>query len=257
MGPLQAGEQCLLIDAEGRKFLLTLGPEKEFSTHRGTIPHVDIIGTPEGSRVATPSGAPYVVLRPRREDYVLKMKRGPQVVYPKDVGPILVHGDIRPGHRVLEAGTGSGALTLALVDAVGPDGEVISYDRRDDHADFARRSITRWFGDLPANLSLRIGEVEQAVAEVAADRVVLDLPEPWHTIEQGARTLPGGAVVIAYVPSVGQLDQTHRAFADHGYVDIEAREVLSRDWHIDGRAVRPSHRMVGHTGFLINGRATG
>lgn len=257
MTPLHAGETCLLLDQQGRKFLLLLDEHKEFSTHRGTIPHASIIGLDEGGRVATPGGAEYVVLRPRREDYVLKMKRGPQVVYPKDVGPILVHGDIRPGHRVLEAGTGSGALTLALIDAVGPTGEVISLDRRQDHADFARRSIVRWFGDVPTNLHLRVGEVEEAVGEVAPDRVVLDSPEPWHTIVRGADTLPGGAVVIAYVPSVGQVEQTHSAFEEHRYVDIEAREILSRDWHVEGRSVRPSHRMVGHTGFLINARATG
>jgi tRNA (adenine57-N1/adenine58-N1)-methyltransferase catalytic subunit len=254
MSPFAAGEACLLIDDEGRKFLLDLDPSRGFSTHRGSLPHTDIIGAPEGTRVVTGSGAGYVALRPRREDFVLKMKRGPQVVYPKDVGPILVHGDIRPGQTVLEAGTGSGSLTLALVDAVGERGRVVSVDRRDDHLRFATTTITRWFGGIPDNLELRAGDVEDVIAEVAPDRVVLDLPEPWHAIAAGAGSLTGGAVVVAYVPTVPQLEQTHHALTGHGFVDVTALEVWFREWHVEGRSVRPSHQMVGHTGFLVLGR---
>lgn len=253
MGPFAAGDPCLLIDDRGRKFLLDLAPDREFSTHQGSIPHGDIIGVAEGTTLLTTKGAAHVAVRPRYEDYVLKMKRGAQVVYPKDVGPILVHGDIRPGSTVVEAGTGSGALTIALVQAVGPEGRVVSVERREDHHEFAARTIARWFGQVPATLDLRLGEVEAVVEEVRPDRLVLDLPEPWHALGVGADCLPGGAVAVAYVPTIPQVQQTVAAMEER-FVDVVAREVLAREWHVSGRSVRPDHQMVGHTGFIVSGR---
>lgn len=255
MAVFAAGDACLLIDDRGRKFLLDLDPAREFSTHQGSIPHADIIGASEGGTLLTSKGAAHVAVRPRYEDYVLKMKRGAQVVYPKDVGPILVHGDIRPGSVVVEAGTGSGALAIALTQAVGPEGRVVSVERRDDHHAFATRTIERWFGHLPATLDLRLGEVEPVVEEVQPDRLVLDLPEPWHAIAVGAECLPGGAVVVAYVPTIPQVQQTVAAMGER-FVDVVTREVLVREWHVSGRSVRPDHQMVGHTGFIVSGRKT-
>ena len=172
-GPLAPGDDCLLIDAKGRYYLIRLTEGGDFHSHLGRLSHADIIGVQEGSSVRSEKGSPLVVLRPRFFDYVLKMKRGAQVVYPKDIGPILVYADIAPGSLVLEAGTGSGALTMALIRAVGPEGRVVSVERREDHALHARQAIERFFGRLPANLDLRIGSVEDLVAEVQPERIVL------------------------------------------------------------------------------------
>lgn len=253
--PFVEGEPCLLIDDRGRKFLLDLGAGREFSTHQGSIPHATIIGADEGTTHTTNTGAVYIALRPRYEDFVLKMKRGAQVVYPKDVGPILIHGDVRPGSIVLEAGTGSGALTIALASAVGPTGRVVSLERRDDHHTHAAQTIERWFGSVPDWLDLRVGDVEDVLGEVAPDRLVLDVPEPWHAIERAPDAMAGGAVVVAYVPTIPQVQRTVEAMEDR-FTDVVTREVLVREWNVAGRSVRPDHQMVGHTGFIVSGRLT-
>ena len=180
------------------------------------------------------------------------MKRGAQVVYPKDLGPIVVFGDIAPGMTVLEAGTGSGALTLGLSRAVGPTGRVISVEKRDDHASHARKTIQRWYGEFPDNVELRSGDVADHVADVAPERIVLDVPEPWHTITAAADHQPAGGVLTAYVPTVPQVERTVDAAREtRRFAEIEVKEFLFRDWNIDGRSVRPEHSMVGHTGFLV------
>lgn len=255
MNAFQAGDLCLMLDAKDRRYLLELREGGRFSSHHGVIPHEDLIGLEDGTTIHAPNGSPFTILSPRLTDYVLKMRRGPQVVYPKDMGPIIVHGDIGPGMTVLEAGTGSGALTMALLRAVGPTGRVVSVERREDHAGHGRRSIEKWAGGAPPSLDLRVAEVEEVIAEVRPDRMVLDLPEPWHALHLGARELPGGAVVVAYVPTTIQLQQTVLAMREtDAYTDIDAFETMERSWHVGTRSVRPAHQMVGHTGFLVVAR---
>ncbi len=254
---LAEGEPALLIDSKGRHFLLKLESGRTFQYHQGTVSHDDLIGADDGSWATASSGARLLLLRPRLADFILKMKRAAQVVYPKDLGPILVYGDIAPGMTVLEAGTGSGALTLGLSRAVGPAGRVISVELRDDHGAHARKAISRWYGDVPANVDLRLGDVAEHVEEIAPERIVLDVPEPWHTIDVAAEHQPGGGVLTAYVPTVPQVQTTvEKARATRSFAEIEVKEFLFRDWNVDGRSVRPDHSMVGHTGFLIFMRKT-
>lgn len=248
-------DQVLLIDRRGRRYLIRLTPAMAFHYHRGIVQHDDLVGLQPGSWIKSTGGGDLVALRPRLMDYVLKMKRGPQVVYPKDVGPILVNADIRPGSVVLEAGTGSGALTLSLIQAVGPNGRVVSVETRPDHAVVGRRTIENWFGEVPDNLELVIGEVEDVIERVKPNRVVLDLPEPWNVVEGAARHLTADGILCAYLPTVPQVEATVAALrGSRKFFEIEVQETLFRTWNVDGRSVRPSHRMVGHTGFLVIAR---
>jgi tRNA (adenine57-N1/adenine58-N1)-methyltransferase len=253
--PLASGENALLIDLKGRRYLIRLQPGGQFHYHQGFVSHDEMIGREQGFRLQSSGGGSLLVLRPRLADFVLKMPRGATVVYPKDMGPIAVYADLGPGMTVLEAGTGSGALTLALLRFVGPSGRVISVERREDHAGHAHRIIERWLGGVPANLDLRIGDVEDAIAEIAPERIILDLPEPWHSVEVAAKHQPGGGVLCAYLPTVPQIQTLTDAMRESGaYEEIETFETLLRTWTVEGRSVRPDHRMVGHTGFLIVGR---
>ncbi len=254
-GPLASGENALLIDLKGRRYLIRLQTGGQFHYHQGFVSHDKMIGKEEGFRLQSSGGGSLLVLRPRLADFVLKMPRGATVVYPKDMGPIAVYADLGPGMTVLEAGTGSGALTLALLRFVGPSGRVISVERRDDHAGHARKIIERWMGEVPANLDLRIGEVEDAIAEIAPERIILDLPEPWHSVKVAAEHQPGGGVLCCYLPTVPQIQTLTDAMRDSGaYEEIEIFETLFRTWTVEGRSVRPDHRMVGHTGFLVVAR---
>lgn len=253
--PIAYGESVLLIDSKGRHYLVRMSEGGTFQYHRGVLPHGDIVGCEEGVTLLSSNGGPLTVLRPRLADFILKMQRGAQVVYPKDIGPILVWADIAAGMTVVEAGTGSGALAIALARAVGPDGRVISVERRPDHAAHARKSITRWFGTIPDHLELREGDVESVVTELAPERVVLDLPEPWHAAEELARSMPGGGVLCAYVPTIPQVQTLVEALrAARVWGEIEITETLYRTWNVAGRSVRPDHQMVGHTGFLVVAR---
>lgn len=256
MSGFAVGDSCLLIDRQGRRFLLKLSPEKMFSTHTGTIPHSAIIGAEDGQMFQSTGGSRYVAFRPRLSDFILKMKRGAQVVYPKDIGPILVHGDIAAGMTVVEAGTGSGALTLALARAVGATGRVVTVERRPDHEAIARATFEEWFGGtVPDHIEMRSGEVDEVIREVRPERVVLDVPEPWTVIETVGDCLPGGAVFTSYVPTVIQVQTTVNALRSSGvFSDVSAFEVLHRDWHVQGRSLRPAHEMVAHTGFIITAR---
>ncbi len=251
MAVFAAGDPCLLFDSKGRRYLIELVPGKDFQYHRGQLSHDAIIGAPDGVQLESTLGARLVALRPRLADYALKMARGATVVYPKDTGAILVWADIAPGQVVLEAGTGSGALAMALSRAVGATGRVVSYERRSDHASKARKLIAGFFGEVPGNLELRVGEVEDAVAEICPDRIVLDIPEPWHAVEPAALHLTDGGVFCCYLPTVPQVQTVRDALGSSGaFFDTETFEVLHRGWSIEGRSVRPSHRMVGHTGFI-------
>ncbi len=251
------GDACLLTDKKGRQFLVTLEEGGSFHYHNGYLPHDEIIGQPDGAVLQSSLGGRLVALKPRLSDYVLKMRRGAQVIYPKDLGAILVWGDIAPGLTVLEAGTGSGALTMGLIRAVGDQGRVVSAEIRSDHAAQAHRSLDAFFGGIPANLELRVGDVRDMIEEVAPDRLVLDLPEPYALVDVAAAGLPSGAVWISYVPTVPQMQLTAEALLECGcFYGVRHFEVLHREWKVEGRSVRPNHQMVGHTGFVTVARKT-
>ena len=253
--PLAAGELVVLRDRRGRRYLVTLEPGAEWHSHAGVVPHAAVIGAVEGTAVRTNRNMEVVALRPTREDFVLKMTRGAQVVYPKDQAMIVAAADVRPGCTVVEAGAGSGALTLALLAAVGPAGQVVSFERREDHAEVARRNVTRFHGGVPENWELVVGDVVEHLAERRAHRVVLDLLEPWTVVAATAAALPPGGLVVAYTPTVPQVMRFSDALWEDGrFTDVRTTETLVRPWDVHGLAVRPAHRMVAHTAFLTTAR---
>ena len=253
--PFQSGERVLLIDGKGRRFLVRLQRGSAFHFHGGTVPHDLILDAPESTVVHSSLGARLLCLRPRMADFVLKMPRGAQVVYPKDIGAILVQADIAPGCSVLEAGTGSGALAIALCRATGPEGRVVSYEAREDFHERASANIESFFGKLPAWLELRRGDVREAAsAGDTFDHAVLDLPEPWGVLPEVASVLEDGGILCTYLPTTNQVHTSVLAMHDHGFRQIETFEVLIRSWHVTAESVRPDHRMVAHTGFVTVGR---
>jgi tRNA (adenine57-N1/adenine58-N1)-methyltransferase catalytic subunit len=278
-GPFSPGDQVQLTDPKGRQHLVVLQAGKSFHTHQGSLAHDELIGSPEGSVVRSSGGTPYVALRPLLADFTLAMTRGAAVIYPKDAAQIVAMADIFPGARVLEAGAGSGALSCWLLRAVGEAGLLVSYERRADFADIARDNVERFFGGQHPAWRLRTGDVAD-VADVPApgdqgqegdpgasvardagpgdepfDRVVLDMVAPWEHTGTAARVLIPGGVICCYVSTVTQLSRTVEAVREQGSFDEPAAwESLARGWHVDGLAVRPDHRMVGHTGFLVTAR---
>jgi len=253
--PFEAGERALFVDQRDRQYLVKLQVGGTFHTHSGTLPHDEVLGRPEGTRFETSAGMVLTPFRPRFADFVLKMPRGAQVVYPKDLGPILTYADIHPGARVVEAGTGSGALTIALCRAVGPDGRVVSYELREEHRDRAIQNVEGFFGKVPDQLELRSGDVaEVGGSSDRFDRVVLDLPEPWAPLPALRDALEPGAVLCAYLPTTIQVQQLVLALPGQGFLHLETFEVMRRGWHVAERSVRPDHRMIGHTGFLTIAR---
>jgi tRNA (adenine57-N1/adenine58-N1)-methyltransferase len=255
--PFEPGERALLVDRRGRRYMITLKPGERFHFHQGYVDHDAILGSPEGVRLVASTGAPLIAFRPSLADFILKMPRGAQVVYPKDIGLILIEADIHPGATVLEAGTGSGALTLALVRAVGERGKVVSYELREDFAARARSNIESFLGKIPDALDLRVGDVTEAELETGVDRVVLDLPEPWRVLPAALGAMSPGALFCSYVPTTTQVSQTTEALREAGLGEITTREVLVRTWHVEGPSVRPDHRMVAHTGFVTIARFFG
>jgi tRNA (adenine57-N1/adenine58-N1)-methyltransferase catalytic subunit len=255
--PFVAGERVMLVDKKGRRYLITLKAGGEWHSHHGAMSHDDLIANVEGSEVRSSGGSRMLAFRPTMADFVLKMQRGAQVVYPKDMGLILVYADVFPGARVVEAGTGSGSLTLALLRAVGSEGRVISYESREDHLQRAKDNIESWFESLgakPDNLELRSGDIFSDHVDEPMDRLVLDLPEPWHALGTVTESLVPGGVMCAYVPTVPQVSQTVEAMRSGRFAFVNAFEGLLRTWNVEGQSVRPDHRMVGHTGFLVTGR---
>lgn len=253
--PLGAGELVVLRDERGRRSLVVLEVGAAWHSHSGAVEHDRLIGAPEGSVVTTPKGVEVIALRPTREDFVLKMRRGAQVVYPKDQAMIVALADIRPGMRVVEAGAGSGALTLALLDAVGPEGEVLSVERREDHAKDARRNVERFHAGPVPNWRLVEGDVAEVLRGERCHRVVLDLPEPWHAVDAASVALAPGGILLTYLPSVPQVMEVTETLWGHGaFADVATSETLVRGWDVDGVAVRPAHRMVAHTAFLTRAR---
>ncbi len=253
--PFEAGERALLIDPRGRRYLVRLQPGSVFHFHSGAVPHDLVLGSEEGSEVHSTMGVRLTCLRPRLVDFVLKMPRGAQVLYPKDAAAVLMYADIGLGARVLEAGTGSGALTIALCRATGPDGAVISYEARPEFHENAAKNLETFFGRVPAWSQLRPGDVRQ-VAEGGEvfDRVVLDLPEPAAVLPEVGSVLRGGGILCAYLPTTNQVQASVLALEEAGYGQIETCEVLLRSWHVTERSVRPDHRMVAHTGFITVAR---
>lgn len=255
-GPFVVGDRVQLTDAKGRHYTMVLSAGAEFHTHRGAIPHDNVIGQPEGSVVKSTNGDPFLVLRPLLIDYVLSMPRGAQVIYPKDAAQIVHEGDIFPGARVLEAGAGSGALTCSLLRAVGPTGQVISYEVRDDHAVHAVSNVETFFGERPANWDLRIADLNAHPAEdPQVDRVVLDMLAPWEVLDTVSRVLIPGGVLVIYVATVTQLSEVVEALrGQQCWTEPRAWETLQRGWNVVGLAVRPQHAMRGHTAFLVAAR---
>jgi tRNA (adenine57-N1/adenine58-N1)-methyltransferase len=252
---LSAGEVVLLHDKAGRRYRLVLAPGASYSTHAGTLAHDSLIGQPEGTVVATNLGRRLLALRPTFAEHVVERKRRAQPIYPKDLAAILVHADVSPGDLVVEAGTGTGALAMAALRAVGPAGRVVSYELREDFHAAATAAIEEVLGAVPPNVDLRLGDVYEGIPERDVDRVLLDLPEPWRALPGAAQALRPGGMVFAHCPNATQVQR----FCDEmrevgGFGLIETVEVLERPWTVRGRSLRPSHRMVAHTGFLTFAR---
>jgi tRNA (adenine57-N1/adenine58-N1)-methyltransferase catalytic subunit len=250
------GDRVLLVDSKRRRHLITLEPGGEFHSHTGVLRHDDLIGHDDGTTVRTTLGARLVAVRPTLAEYILEMPRGAQVIYPKDLGPILMLADIFPGARILESGIGSGALTMTLLRAVGPSGHVTGYELRDDFANRARRNVEGLLGtDLPLDVEVR--DTYDGIDADQLDRVILDLPEPWRVVKHAVAALRPGGILLAYLPTIGQVARLREELADSPFGMAQSLEVLQRAWHVDGQSVRPDHRMVAHTGFLTHARLLG
>ncbi len=258
-GPLRQGERVQITDPKGRLHTITLRPGVVFHTHRGSFCHDALIGAPEGSVVATTAGIEYLAFRPLLPDHVMSMPRGAAVVYPKDAGQIVTMADIYPGARVVEAGVGSGALTMSLLRAVGDGGSLLSVDRREDFAAIARGNVEAFFGGPHPAWRLTIGDLADVLPAAApagsVDRVVLDMLAPWENVGPVAEALIPGGVLVAYVATTTQLSRLAEDLRDDGrFAEPSAWESIVRGWHLEGLAVRPEHRMIGHTGFLLTTR---
>jgi tRNA (adenine57-N1/adenine58-N1)-methyltransferase len=250
---LRLDELVLLVDAKGRRYLVTLTEGKEFQTHAGVLPHEAIAGRPEGSEVVMSKGRQrFRVFRPTLSEYVLSMPRGAQVIYPKDLGPMLMLADVGPGARVLESGVGSGALSMTMLRA---GAEIVGYELREDFAARAAKNVRSFLGpEVEDRYRIEIRDCYDGIDEEQLDRVVLDLPEPWQVAPHATEALRPGGILLAYTPSIIQVTQLTETLRGHPFTEISTTEVLNRTWHVEGAAVRPDHRMVAHTGFLTRAR---
>jgi tRNA (adenine57-N1/adenine58-N1)-methyltransferase len=282
-GPFEAGDQVQLTDPKGRMHQIVLQPGGTYHTHRGSLPHDDLIGAPEGSVVTSAGGTAYVALRPLLADYTLAMKRGATIIYPKDAAQILGYADIFPGARVLEAGAGSGALSCWLLRVIGPSGRLVSFERRPDFAQIAQANVAKYFGAAPSWWTLVTGDLDaksalshiqttpdaaprdsdsvagadgaDVVRDEMFDRVILDMLAPWDCVADVARALIPGGLICCYVATTTQLSRVTEELRAHGgFFEPAAWETMMRGWHLDGLAVRPEHRMIGHTAFLVTAR---
>ena len=258
-GPFRVGDRVQLTGPKGKLHTITLEPGKAFGTHRGELKHDDIIGQAEGSVIKNHNGVEYLALRPLMTDFVMSMPRGANIIYPKDSALIVTMGDIFPGAKVVEAGVGSGGLSMYLLRAIGQTGRLDSFERREEFAEIARANVISQFGEDPANWTIHLGDLQDRLPEVVAaadaDRVVLDMLAPWECVEQCAEALIPGGLIVGYVATVTQLSRFTEALRDSGhFAEPEAFETLFRGWHLQGLAVRPEHRMIGHTGFLVTAR---
>jgi tRNA (adenine57-N1/adenine58-N1)-methyltransferase len=249
--PVQAGERILFVDAKERRYLVTMVEGSQFHTHAGIIDHDEVIGQDEGRYVTAANGRTFLVLRPTLADVVVKMPRGAQVIYPKDLGAILLAADIGPGMRVLEAGVGSGALSMTVLRA---GASIVGYELREDFADRARANVSAMLGpDVDYRIELR--DVTHGIDEQDLDRVLLDMPEPWAVVDHAQGALRPGGIFLAYLPTINQTWQLRAALERSSFAMAETVEILRRTWHIEDRSVRPDHRMVAHTGFLTTARS--
>jgi tRNA (adenine57-N1/adenine58-N1)-methyltransferase catalytic subunit len=254
-GPFHAGDQVQLTDPKGRHHTITLEPGKQFHTHKGSLEHDELIGAPEGTVAVSSGGTAYLALRPLLADFVLSMPRGAAVIYPKDAAQIVAMADIFPGARVVEAGVGSGALTLSLLRAVGAQGSVHSFERRDDFATIARRNVGKFFGGEHPAWTLTVGDLAEELSDRDVDRVILDMLAPWECVTAVGEALIPGGVLCCYVATTTQLAKTVETLREHGgFTEPASWESMVRTWHVEGLAVRPDHRMIGHTGFLVTTR---
>lgn len=252
MSLLREGDQVMLVDAKRRRYLVTLSATGEFHSHVGVLPHSELIGQPEGISVRSSGGGRLLAIRPTLSDFVFKMPRGAQVIYPKDLGPILMLADIFPGARVLESGVGSGALSMTLLRA---GAEVTGYELREDFANRAQTNVRTFLGEeAAARYTVELRDAYDGIDLDDLDRVILDLPEPWRVVDHAAKSLHRGGILVAYTPQITQAAQLREALDRGGFGLAETIEVLHRGWHIEGLSVRPDHRMVAHTGFLTTAR---
>lgn len=254
-GFFSEGDRIQLTDPKGKMYTFTIMPGKEWHTHKGWIVHDDLIGIPEGSVVSTSAGLKFTAFKPLLGDFVLSMPRGATIVYPKDAAMIIGVADVFPGAKVIEAGVGSGALSISLLRAIGPDGELSSFERREDFAAIASENVKTYFNGLPSQWKLTIGSVQDSETEKKYDRVILDMLAPWECVPFAAEVLRPGGVFLAYVATTTQLSSTAEALKEDGnFTEPLSSETIVRDWHHEGLAVRPMQRMIGHTGFLIVSR---
>lgn len=252
MAAFEAGDLALLVDRKGRRYLVKLAPGQEFHTHTGVVSHDDIISVAEGVVVRSSGNGRFVAYHPTLSDYILKMPRGAQVIYPKDIGAVLMFADIAPGQKILETGVGSGALSLALL-RLGA--EVTGYDISDKFAERAKANVENFLGpDALKNYKVKIQDSYEGIAEGGFDRMLLDLPEPWRLVPYMSEVLRPGGIALAYSPSIIQVSRFRQACSEAEFKEAETIEVLQRGWHVQGQAVRPDHRMVAHTGFLTRVR---
>ena len=257
-GPLQPGEWVRLVDAKGRRHNINLVEGKTFHTNRGGLEHDDIIGREEGFSITATSGGEYLVFRPLLSEFVVSMPRGAAVVYPKDAAQIVAMADTFPGARVVEAGAGSGALSCSLLRAIGPNGQLVSFERREEFADVARKNVEQFFAGPHPAWSLTVGDLVEELPKLedhSVDRVVLDMLAPWECVDVVGKALRPGGLVVAYVATTTQLSKVTETLRAHGeFTEPHPWETLVREWHVEGLAVRPEHRMSGHTGLLGTSR---
>jgi tRNA (adenine57-N1/adenine58-N1)-methyltransferase len=254
-GFFSIGDRIQLTDPKGKMYTFTITQGKEWHTHKGWIVHDDLVGIPEGSVVSTSAGLKFTAFKPLLGDFVLSMPRGATIVYPKDAAMIIGVADIFPGAKVIEAGVGSGALAISLLRAIGPQGQLDSFERREDFAEIAKENVQTYFGSLPSNWNLTVGSVQDSNSDNKYDRVVLDMLAPWECVDYAAKILRPGGVFLAYVATTTQLSATAEALKEDGhFTEPLSSETIVRDWHHEGLAVRPMQRMIGHTGFLIVSR---
>jgi tRNA (adenine57-N1/adenine58-N1)-methyltransferase len=254
-GYFSEGDRIQLTDPKGKMYTFTITAGKEWHTHKGWIVHNDLIGLPEGSVVSTSAGLKFTAFKPLLGDFVLSMPRGATIVYPKDAAMIIGVADVFPGAKVIEAGVGSGALSISLLRAIGKDGKLFSFERREDFAEIARENVKTYFGSFPSQWQLEVGSVQESSTNEKYDRVILDMLAPWECVAFAADVLRPGGVFLAYVATTTQLSATAEALKEDGrFTEPLSSETIVRDWHHEGLAVRPMQRMIGHTGFLIVSR---
>jgi tRNA (adenine57-N1/adenine58-N1)-methyltransferase len=254
-GYFSEGDRIQLTDPKGKMYTFTITAGKEWHTHKGWIVHNDLIGLPEGSVVSTSAGLKFTAFKPLLGDFVLSMPRGATIVYPKDAAMIIGVADVFPGAKVIEAGVGSGALSISLLRAIGKDGKLFSFERREDFAEIARENVKTYFGSIPSQWQLEVGSVQESSTNEKYDRVILDMLAPWECVAFAADVLRPGGVFLAYVATTTQLSATAEALKEDGrFTEPLSSETIVRDWHHEGLAVRPMQRMIGHTGFLTVSR---